>query len=88
MYSEDNTSKAMWFVAGAALGATLALLFAPASGRVTRRQLRRRVEHGADVISDSSQEILQKGKDLYEKGRQMADDAAELIERGRKMVEG
>ena len=88
MTYEDHTSKAMWFVAGAAVGATLALLFAPASGRVTRRQLRRSVEHGTDAISETSNNILEKGKELYEKGRQMADDAAQMIERGRKMVEG
>ena len=88
MSYEDHTSKAMWFVAGAAVGATLALLFAPASGRVTRRQIGRSVEHGTDAISETSNNILEKGKELYEKGRQMADDAAQMIERGRKMVEG
>ncbi len=40
MYSEDNGGKALWFVAGAAIGATIALLFAPSSGRVTRAGLR------------------------------------------------
>ena len=78
MYSEDYTSKATWFIAGAAVGATLALLFAPASGRVTRRQIRRQVEQGTDAISETS----------HDKGRKMADDAADMIERGRKMVEG
>ena len=88
MYSEDYTNKATWFVAGTAVGATLALLFAPASGRVTRRQIRRQVEHGTDVLSESSHDLLEKGKDFYERGRDMADDAADIFERGRKMVEG
>ena len=88
MYSEDYTNKATWFIAGTAVGATLALLFAPASGRVTRRQIRRQVEHGTGAISDSSHDLLEKGKELFERGRKMADDAADMIERGRKMVEG
>lgn len=88
MYSEDYTSKATWFIAGTAVGATLALLFAPASGRIVRRQIRRQVEHGTDVLNESSHDLLEKGKDLFERGRKMADDAAEMIERGRKMVEG
>lgn len=88
MYSEDYTSKATWFVAGAAVGATLALLFAPASGRVTRRQIRRQVEHGTDALAESGHDLVEKGKELFDKGRKMADDAADLIERGRKMVEG
>jgi len=88
MSYEDHTSKAMWFVAGAAVGATLALLFAPASGRVTRRQIRRSVEQGTEAIGETGNNLLEKGKELYEKGRHMADDAAQMIERGRKMVEG
>jgi hypothetical protein len=31
---------------------------------------------------------MDKGRDLYEKGRRVADDAAELFERGRRLVEG
>jgi len=31
--------------------------------------------------------LWDKGRDLYEKGRQVADDAAELFERGRRLVE-
>ena len=88
MYSEDYTSKATWFITGAAIGASLALLFAPASGRVTRRQIRRQVEQGTDALSESSHDLLEKGKELFDRGRKMADDAADMIERGRKMVEG
>ena len=37
----DRGSGIGWFVLGAALGAGLALLFAPASGEETRRRIRR-----------------------------------------------
>ena len=30
----------------------------------------------------------QRGKELFEKGRRMADDAADLFERGRRIIEG
>lgn len=88
MSSEDNTSKAMWFVAGAAVGATLALLFAPASGTETRRRIRRQAERSKDRLADASHDLMEKGRGLYEKGRDLADDAAKLFERGKKMVEG
>jgi hypothetical protein len=32
--------------------------------------------------------MLERGKEMYEKGRKMADDAADMFERGRKIVEG
>ncbi len=85
---EDYSDKALWFVAGAALGATLALLFAPTSGEVTRRRLGRTAERSRDYVSEAGRDVLDRSKGLYEKGRKIADDAAELFERGKKMVEG
>ncbi len=85
---EDNGSKALWFVAGAAVGATLALLFAPASGEVTRRRIGRTAAKGRDYFEEAGRDVLDRGKGLYEKGRKLADDAADLFERGKKMVEG
>jgi hypothetical protein len=35
-----------------------------------------------------SRDALDKGRELYEQGRKMADDAADLFERGRRLVEG
>jgi len=85
---EDNGSKVLWFVAGAAVGATIALLFAPAAGEVTRRRLGRTAARGRDYVEEAGRDMLDRGKGLYERGRQLADDAAELFERGKKMVEG
>jgi hypothetical protein len=31
---------------------------------------------------------MDKGKELYDRGRQLADEAADLFEKGRKMVQG
>lgn len=85
---EDYNSKALWFVAGAAVGATLALLFAPASGDVTRRRIGRTAAKGRDYVSEAGRDVLDRSKGLYEKGRRIADDAADLFERGKRMVEG
>jgi gas vesicle protein len=88
MYSEDNTSKALWFVAGVAVGATIALLYAPSSGRVTRRRIARATTSGRDAIADRGRELMDKGREIFERGREMADEAAEMLDRGRKIVEG
>jgi len=73
---------------GAAVGATLALLYAPQTGTQTRRLLVKKTRQGREVLGESGREILDKGRDLYEKGRRVADEAADMIERGRRMVEG
>lgn len=85
---EDYSSKALWFVAGAAIGATIALLFAPASGDVTRRRIGRTAAKSRDCVSEAGRDVLDRSKGLYDKGRKIADDAADLFERGKKMVEG
>jgi len=78
----------IWFLVGAALGASVALLYAPQSGERTRRIIGKKVREGRDVLSDSGQDFYEKGRDLYEKGRRVADDAADLFEKGRRMVKG
>ena len=85
---EDSGSKLVWFVAGAAIGATIALLFAPTSGEELRKKIGEKSREGRDTLAESGRDMIDKGRELYEKGRKMADDAAELFERGRKLVEG
>jgi gas vesicle protein len=88
MAAEDYGSKVVWFMAGIAIGATVALLYAPASGEATRRKIAKSTREGREAIADSGRDMLERGKEMYEKGRKMADDAAEMFERGRKIVEG
>lgn len=73
---------------GAALGASVALLYAPMPGDKTRRIITRKAREGREVLEDSGRDLLDKGRDLYKQGRRVADEAADLFERGRKMVDG
>lgn len=86
--ARDNGSTIIWFTAGAAIGATIALLYAPQTGKDTRRYLGKKSKQGREVLSDASGDIADKAKDLFEKGRRMADDAADMFERGRRIIEG
>jgi len=84
----DNTSKLVWFLAGAALGAAIATLYAPAAGAETRRKIAAKTAEGRETLLESGKELIERGRELYEMGRQIADEAAELFERGRKLVHG
>jgi len=86
--ARDNGGQAVWFLAGAAVGATLALLYAPQTGTQTRRLLVKKSKQGREALGDSGRDLMDRGRELYEKGRRVADEAADLIERGRKMVDG
>lgn len=61
------------FLLGAAVGAGLALLFAPQSGEETRADIRR-----------VARKAKRKARDLGESGRELAED---LMETGREAVE-
>ena len=86
MSSEDNGSRVVWFLAGAAIGAAIALLFAPASGKETREFLSRKTGEGREALADAGREILDKGREYYEKGRKLAEEAGEMFDRGPKLV--
>ena len=84
---EEYGSKAVWFMAGIAIGATVALLYAPAKGEDTRRNISRKAQRSRDALADSGADMLERGREMYERGRKLADEAADMFERGRKIVE-
>lgn len=86
--ARDNTDRVVWLLAGAALGATLALLYAPQSGRDTRRLISKKAKQTREMISDAGEDLADRGRELFEKGRRVADEAVELFERGKRLVEG
>jgi len=86
--AQDNGMNLMWFTAGAAIGATIALLYAPQAGKDTRRLINKKTRHSREALAEASGDLADKGKELFEQGRRMADQAADLFERGRKIIEG
>ena len=73
MSIEICNSKAVnylgFFVAGAGIGAGLALLFAPKTGKDTRRLLARRAENGIDYVSETGKDLLRQAEDAVERGK-------------------
>lgn len=88
MADEDNSSKLVWFVAGAAVGAAIAILYAPAPGHETRRRIAEKTDQGRQALAGQGRDLYERGKDMYDRGRKLADEAAEMFERGRRLVEG
>jgi gas vesicle protein len=84
---EDNNNFG-WFLAGAVIGAGAALLLAPNSGADTRKYLTDTTREGAEAMESSGRELMERGKELYERGKKIAEDATDLFERGRKLVQG
>ena len=84
----EGGSTLAWFVTGAVIGVTAAILFAPKSGRDTRRYLSDKTQQGKEAVAHTSSDLVDAGRDVFERGRKLVEDAAELFERGRRLVRG
>jgi len=83
---DGGVSNLAWFLTGAIVGATVAILYAPQSGKETRKFISARTNQGKDALTGV--DIVEAGRDVFDRGRKLMEDAAELFERGRKLVRG
>jgi gas vesicle protein len=88
MMSRHTTDKFLWMLGGVGLGAGMALLFAPKSGRETRRDIARMAQDGRDRVVETGEEVMDRGKKVYAQGKHAVDDAIEFVDRGRRAVLG
>ena len=79
MSEEENGSKAGYFLAGLGIGAVMALLFAPRSGKETRDIIVQKVEEGRDFVVTKSEEIRKQAEEAVEKGRDVVSKQKELL---------
>jgi gas vesicle protein len=86
--TRDETNNLAWFLTGTIIGATVAMLYAPKSGKDTRQYISDKTQQGREAVTETSKDIADAGKEMFERGRKLVEDAAELFERGRKLVKG
>ena len=76
--------KFLLFVAGAGIGAVLALLFAPKSGRETRELIARTATDSRDFIANKYSE----GRQLVdERRRKLTDDFSTFLDKSKEAVQ-
>lgn len=82
MANNDNGAGILVaFIAGAAVGAAVALLFAPATGEETREYLGQRAREGRDRAVDAARQ----GRELLNKQR---DNITNAFDRARQQYQG
>lgn len=69
-------------LAGAALGAAVALLYAPVRGRDAREMLSERFQEGKNRANAA----FERGRELADRGRELASRGREIAEQGRGFV--
>lgn len=92
-----TSERIAWLLIGAAFGAGIALLYAPKSGKDTRRLLRRKAEDAREAIIETGEQLRDKvvdtgetlrdaGRDVYRKASAAAAQAADVLDMGRRAV--
>ena len=75
----SGSAIALGFILGGALGASLAMLFAPESGRRTRERLRDLAADARDKTIDVSGELRDKAEDVLERGREVLEEKKSIL---------
>ena len=82
--NSGGSDKILFFMAGAGLGAALALLFAPKSGRETRELIARTGKDSREFITNKVSEGRQV---VEERSRKLGDDFTTFLDRSKDAVQ-
>lgn len=90
MAKHNEGGNFAWFLAGVTVGAAAAILFAPRSGRETRKSIADVAAKGRDLAEEKGREVVEFGREVYDQGRDMAHDAAEAgkdaLDKGKEVL--
>ncbi len=88
MSDDNSSSKLAFFMAGVGIGAILALLFAPQSGKETRDYLAQRANDGRDALSSKGREYRRQAEDYLDKAKDVVakqkDQLSAALEAGKQ----
>ena len=74
-------NQALWVAGAAGIGAGLTYLYGTKQGR----KLRRKMSH---MARESSFRIVEGGRDIYDRSKEIAEDTRDLISRGTRVLYG
>ena len=80
--------KALYLLLGGAIGAAVALLFAPRSGEETRKLIMTKAREGADTMAAQTKTVTEKTSEYLDRGKeivqQQKDSLSAALEAGKK----
>jgi len=78
--------KFAWFATGAAMGAAAAVMYAPQSGKETRKVIREKSEKGYKLAAEKGKQATEQGRVVFTRGVELAGNAKEIVTRKVKTV--
>jgi gas vesicle protein len=80
MSEEGNGATNLgFFLAGLGIGAVLALLFAPRSGKETREYIAGKAEEGREFVKAKTEDLRRQAEGAVEKGKDLVTKQKELL---------
>ena len=79
-----GSDKFLFFLAGAGIGAVVALLLAPKSGRETRELITRKATDSRDFVTNK---VTEGRQIVEEKSRKMGDDFTTFLDKSKEAVQ-
>ena len=79
MSEDNNGSQVGFFLAGLGIGAVVALLLAPRSGKETREFIVNKAGEGRDFVVTKSEEIRKQAEEVVEKGKDLVSKQKDLL---------
>jgi len=73
----DRTSKLAYFLVGGGIGAVIALLFAPRSGRETRELIAQKANGSRDRVTSTGRMVSDRVTDYIDKGKEIVSSQKE-----------
>ena len=79
MSDQNGASKVAYFLAGMGLGAIVALLFAPRSGKETRDYIAQKAEEGREYVTARGRELRTQAEQAVEKAKDVVAKQKEQL---------
>jgi gas vesicle protein len=79
MGDNNGASKVAFFLAGMGIGAILALLFAPKSGKETREYISQKAEEGRGYMTERGRELRKQAEGTVDKAKEMVAKQKEQL---------
>ncbi len=86
MRNNHTAGTALMFLTGLAAGGAAALLFAPQTGKRTRRQITRKAEDARDYLEDLGEDLIERGRGLVEQSHKIARRRTKFIGAAEKIL--
>lgn len=85
-FRRNMGQKLMFLAIGGGIGATLALLFAPKSGRELREDITDRAVKGYDKSKETANQMKHRGSELYEIAKRTGSEVLDVVADGAESI--